>query len=134
MNSYGHYAVDNAVPPYAGEDMLAGTVVEIDDDGLIVPRDEGVPLGVLAYDVQKDCTVTIATDGIVVTRVKGAANVGDWLKAESDGTVSTAGTGPVIGQARVPCIMRGAGIWTQVSVHLQMLPEAPAAGGGGGEP
>lgn len=128
MNSYGHYAVDNGVPPYAGEDMIAGTVVEL-DNGVIVEHAGGDPIGVLAYDVAKDDTCTVATDGIVNVRVVGAAAIGEWLLANDDGTVSTDGTGVHIGTARVACPNRGATVYTQTAVHLNILPTFPADSG-----
>ena len=131
MNSYGHYAVDNGVPPYAGEDMIAGTVVEL-DNGVIVKDKGGDPIGVLAYDVAKDDTCTVATDGVVNVRVVGAAAIGEWLLSNEDGTVSTDGTGVHIGTARVACSARGAGIYTQTAVHLNILPVFPAAPTEGG--
>ena len=131
MNSYGHYAVDNGVPPYAGEDMIAGTVVEL-AAGVVVKHESGDPIGVLAYDVAKDDTCTIATDGVVNVRVVGAAAVGEWLLSNEDGTVSTDGTGVHIGTARVACPNRGATVYTQTAVHLNILPVIPPASTNGG--
>lgn len=128
MNSYGHYAVDNGVPPYAGEDMIAGTVVEL-DDGKIVTQTTGDPIGVLAYDVAEGETCTVATDGIVNVCVVGAAAIGEWLLSNDDGTVSTDGTGVHIGTARVACPDRGVGIYTHTAVHLNILPTFPAVSG-----
>lgn len=130
MDSYGHYAVDNGMPPYVDVDMLAGTVVEFDSTtGNLKPRSSGNPVGVLAYDVKAGCTATVATDGVVIIRVMGSAAIGDWLRAGADGTASVAGTGPALGQCVTPIVSRGTGIWSAVTIHLNILPEAEEAEG-----